>query len=126
MFNWLLRKQKAGYVPDTMDARDAQYELLFTGEKDLPKHYSWEKRLPFFRLQMWYPFCFKGSTKVVMEDFTEKPIRDIKIGEYVRTHTGIRKQVTEVMRRKWQGKVIKMRVYGVAEPIVCTLEHPQW
>ena len=68
--------------------------------------------------------CFAGRTRILMENFEYKPIKDIRAGERVITHTGEPKWVLEVMKRKWQGNTIKMKVYGIHHEIEATLEHP--
>lgn len=68
--------------------------------------------------------CFAGRTRILMENFEYKPIKDIRAGERVITHTGEPKWVLEVMKRKWQGNTIKMKVYGIHREIEATLEHP--
>jgi hypothetical protein len=68
--------------------------------------------------------CFAGRTRILMENFDYRPIKDIKSGEFVITHGGRVKRVSEVMKRKWQGNMIKMKVYGVHREIEATLEHP--
>jgi hypothetical protein len=68
--------------------------------------------------------CFPGNTEVLMEDFTYKPISKITVGDRVVSHLGNIKRVTETMKRKWQGNLIKFKIYGLNKQIECTLEHP--
>ena len=70
--------------------------------------------------------CFPPTTPVLTQGFLYKPIRDIKKGDLVFTHTGQLKRVTEVMRRLWQGKMRQITISGDYRPIVCTREHPIW
>jgi PKD repeat protein len=68
--------------------------------------------------------CLSSSTRVLMEDLTYLPISHIRNGDYVITHRGEKKRVTEVMRREWQGNSFKMWVYGFDRFIEGTFEHP--
>jgi len=68
--------------------------------------------------------CFSAGTRILMEDLSYMPISRINVGDYVITHRGEKKRVTEVMRRKWQGNTFKMWVYGFDRPIEGTAEHP--
>lgn len=70
--------------------------------------------------------CFPPTAPVLTQGFLYKPIRDIKKGDLVFTHTGQLKRVTEVMRRLWQGKMRQITISGDYRPIVCTREHPIW
>lgn len=68
--------------------------------------------------------CFPTETKVLMEDFTYKPIGKISVGEYVINHKGTLSQVTEKFKRKWQGRMMLIGVFGLPDTIECTLGHP--
>lgn len=68
--------------------------------------------------------CFPGNAEVLMEDFTYKPISKITVGDRVISHLGNIKRVTETMKRRWQGNLIKFKIYGLNKQIECTPEHP--
>ena len=68
--------------------------------------------------------CFSPNTRILMEDLTFKKISRVVVGDYVISHTGEKRLVTETMARKWQGNMIKMWIYGYDRPIEGTKEHP--
>jgi len=53
--------------------------------------------------------CLKGNTKITTNPiYTSTPIKEIKIGQKVLTHTGKFKPVEQVFERKYQGEMIKI------------------
>jgi len=71
--------------------------------------------------KMW---CFPYNTEVLMEDFNTKRISDINIGDYVISHTGKKQRVSDVMKRKYNGKLYSIKIEGLYKEIKCTEEHP--
>lgn len=68
--------------------------------------------------------CFSPNTRILMEDLTFKKISRVVVGDYVISHIGEKRLVTETMQRKWQGTTIKLWIYGYDRPIEGTKEHP--
>jgi intein/homing endonuclease len=68
--------------------------------------------------------CFPYDTEVLMEDFTTKRISDIRVGEYVISHMGQKKRVLEVMKRKYDSEMYRIKIMGNYDEILCTPEHP--
>lgn len=68
--------------------------------------------------------CFPADAKVLMQDFSYKPISEIRVGDSVITHKGRIRKVTETFQRKWQGTTKKIKLWGDYEPIEATTEHP--
>lgn len=68
--------------------------------------------------------CFPGYMRVLMEDFSYKKISHVVVGDRVISAMGNICKVTEKYKRKWQGRTVKLYVYGLETPIECTLEHP--
>jgi len=89
---------------------------------DLPKAYITKKLLPDY--QNGVPKCFPANARVLTEDFSFKEISKIRKGEYVYTHAGRSKKVTETFKRKWQGYIYKIRVAGIYKELELTAEHP--
>lgn len=70
-----------------------------------------------------YGRCVPGGTPVI----TSKgivPIEQIKVGDKVLTHKGNFKNVTEVFRRKYSGKLYNFGTLGNPETLSVTEEHP--
>ena len=68
--------------------------------------------------------CFPFYTNILMEDLSYKRISEIKKGEYVISHKGIPRKVTNIFKREYKNDFIQIKVKGLFEPIICTLEHP--
>jgi hypothetical protein len=69
--------------------------------------------------------CFKAGAMVTMADGTKKPIEQIAVGDWVRTHTGGTGKVTELHRRMYRGKFIVLAGQN-REVLWATEEHPFW
>lgn len=70
--------------------------------------------------------CQKAGTLITMADGSVKPIEKVKRGDKVLTHTGQKKQVTDLTCRplKENEKVYSIKFVGSNEPLVCTGNHP--
>jgi len=68
-------------------------------------------------------YCFPGSQEVLALNEL-KPISDIKINEMVISHSGRPRKVLDVIKREYEGEMIKIHSYGSPEPLVCTPCHP--
>ncbi|MHA1225115.1 MAG: C1 family peptidase [Candidatus Hodarchaeales archaeon] len=68
--------------------------------------------------------CFHYNTPILMENFSYRPIGEIREGDYVITHLGNVKKVIKKFKRKWQGNTLKIQIYGMYREIECSLEHP--
>ena len=71
------------------------------------------------------PFgCFVKDTNITIENYLQKPIQDIKIGEQVLTHKGRFKKVTKTFCRNYQGQILKIDCGGKLLTLSLTPEHP--
>lgn len=70
--------------------------------------------------------CFTSGTPVVLADGTTKAIETFTGDEFVVTHSGNARKVVRPVKTKWMGDVYKIHVAGIADPIVCTGNHPFW
>jgi intein/homing endonuclease len=68
--------------------------------------------------------CFPYNTKILMEDLTEKNICEVKVGDYVITHTGQKKKVLNISARKYDGYFIDLKFKGLYRNLISTTEHP--
>lgn len=69
--------------------------------------------------------CFSGNAKVLMADGTTKPIKNVKRGDFVVTHTGDAKLVTNIMSRKYSGHAYELQLIRHSnEKTLLTPEHP--
>ncbi len=127
--NSVLRRHKkvepmeTGLLPSPIDSRD----FLLSGQTYLPDNVP-DELPPLFQLepsnQGQSPSCFPGGTMILTEDMSYRPIREIRVGDIVYTHTGQKKEVTEIFRREWQGTMKRMKIWGDYREIVATQEHP--
>lgn len=115
---------KCSTLPDEQDTRDYVLVPESVKAETLPQAVDLSKYLPEVKSQGSLGSCFPGKTKVLMEDYSFKPIKEILIGERVFTHTGLLKKVTKLFKRKWQGRTYKIYPLGNFQEIECTPEHP--
>jgi len=66
--------------------------------------------------------CFTKNT-LILTNFSIKPISLIRKGEKVITHKGNLKKVVKTFKRKYKGKILKIKPLGNLE-IECTPNHP--
>lgn len=52
-----------------------------------------------------------------------KRIKDVVVGDYVITHSGSFKKVTDIYNREHRGMLTTIRYVGWPEPLVCTYDH---
>jgi intein/homing endonuclease len=93
--------------------RDAIYEMLNYAKKDFD---GVIQLLPFG--------CFVKDTNITVENYLQKPIQDIKVGEKVLTHKGRFKKVIHKFCRNYQGSILKIDCGGKLLTISVTPEHP--
>lgn len=67
--------------------------------------------------------CLTGDTKVTVEDFTSKPIKDIKIGDNVLTHKGRFRKVTHFFSRNYNDEIVNINCGGLLNFNI-TPKHP--
>ncbi len=69
-----------------------------------------------------YAWCLIGETPVLMENFTTKPLKDIKEGEYVRTRDGAKKVLASYLTKENADLYELLLMDG--RVIIGTGEHP--
>lgn len=67
--------------------------------------------------------CKNGSASVRMADGSIKQIKDIKIGEYVISGYGHKRLVTNVFKKPYNKKMVKVFVDGYSFPTIATPDH---
>ncbi|MDP2692237.1 MAG: Hint domain-containing protein [bacterium] len=67
--------------------------------------------------------CFPKGTKIWTGE-KNISIEDIRVGDYVLTHKNRLREVTQIMQKKYTGKMYNILFSGNNEPIICTEEHP--
>lgn len=67
--------------------------------------------------------CFSGDMPVQMADGTSKPISEVRVGDFVLTHLGRARRVTDVFCRKYTGTIYGIRAES-REALYCTRQHP--
>lgn len=67
--------------------------------------------------------CFPPTT-CVLTPYGIKPIEDVKVNDFVISHSGRSRKITAVMSKHYSGKLYKISSYGSSEDILCTPEHP--
>jgi len=70
-----------------------------------------------------YGRCVAPWTSIVTSTGIKR-IRDVHIGDKVLTHTGKFRTVTQVFRRKYTGRLYRIRTLGNVEELTVTEDHP--
>lgn len=69
-------------------------------------------------------WCFVGDTEILLENYTNKPIKDIEVGQKVITHIGEAKEVTKVFKREVDEDIVLLGVTGEYRLTGVTKNHP--
>lgn len=71
--------------------------------------------------------CFTDPDyPILTRDRGYVPISQIRVGDFVWTHRGRWRRVTELRRRQYTGEVFKFHVNGHPFPLELTATHPMW
>lgn len=112
----------------------------YANADDAAQHYGWygsfagQLVIPFVHVMELLPNvwpgsaqqrgdCQNGSDRVRMADGSEKAIRDIVPGEYVISAEGVKRKVTNVFKKPYNGKMVEISVTGYSEKIASTPDH---
>lgn len=68
--------------------------------------------------------CFRDPNTLILTARGYIAISRVRVGDYVLTHTGAWKRVTEVMQRRYTGDLFELFVRGVAQILSVTADHP--
>jgi hypothetical protein len=68
-------------------------------------------------------YCFSPDTYILTEN-GYIPIKNIKIGDMVLTHTGNFNKVLNTSKREYKGDMLEIRANGLTKPILSTPGHP--
>ena len=68
--------------------------------------------------------CFTGDTLVTVKNNGRKRIDSITEDDYVLTHEGTYEKVIGTNVRKYKGKMIELKAWGIPESVKSTPEHP--
>ncbi len=113
--DWKIQKRIKPYLGSTVGGhgRDAIYEML----KYLEDGFDGI-------IQILPAMCVVKDTKITVENYLQKPIQEIKVGEKVLTHKGRFKKVTKTFCRNYQGKISEIDCGGKMLTLKITPEHP--
>lgn len=70
-----------------------------------------------------FGMCLKAGTRILMGDLAEKPIEEIRVGDFVFDAFGDLQKVTKTFKRPYNGKINRIKVIGGKE-VYITDEHP--
>lgn len=68
-------------------------------------------------------WCLIGDTEILLDDYSRKPIKEIKIGDKVITHRGRIKKVLETMNREINEDIYELTILGSRKKINITGNH---
>ena len=112
--DWQIQRKIMPYLKSTVGGhgRDAIYEILDYAKKD------------FDGIVHLLPFgCFVKDTGITIENYLQKPIQDVEVGDKILTHKGRFKKVAQTFCRGYKGKILKIDCGGKIGFDV-TPEHP--
>ena len=101
------------------------YELLPEGFMDSSQVARSKATVHAGIYQMEFGACLEPST-LIQTDTGLREIQDVLIGDKVLTHKGRFRSVTRVMRRHYEGPIVKVSSYGLTGNTRITPEHPIW
>ena len=113
--DWIIQRKINPYLRSTVGGhgRDAIYEMLNYIKKD------------FDGIIHLLPFgCFVKNTNITVENYLQKPIQNVRIGEKILTHKGRFKKVTKTFCRNYRGRILKIDCGGKLLTVSVTPEHP--
>lgn len=70
--------------------------------------------------------CLLPSEHILTKGFLPRPIKDIRVGDQVFTHTGKLQVVTELKKRSFSGTVYHVQPWYFRPGLITTSEHPYW
>ena len=113
--DFFLQRKIKPYLDSTVGGhgRDAIYEML----KYVKEGFDGV-------IQLLPAMCVPPETGITIENYLQKPIKDIKVGEKVLTHKGRFKRVTQKFCRDYRGPLIKIDCGGKLLTLSVTPEHP--
>lgn len=113
---WDLRLGGSAQTPYTEDFSEFLRRLI-------PKPLGSNSYNPYVnKMPGWMPGCFVAGTPVLTyKGFI--PIEKISAGDYVVTHTGAYRRVTDTSSRTYDGTLRTISIDGVGT-LICTIDHP--
>lgn len=70
--------------------------------------------------------CIPDPNAPILTSEGYRPISDVRVGDFVYTHEKRWKRVTELKRRPYTGKSVRVRMRGLATPVWLTADHPMY
>lgn len=67
--------------------------------------------------------CLKPDSMIMMSDGVEKKIKNIKVGEYVISHTGKPRRVLRTIKHEYNGELCSIYAKGIYFPLETTCDH---
>lgn len=110
------------------DLEDKYIEILGAIDKELieQKHPGMLRQIEAGILLSTSMGCWQAGSKVLLGDYSQRNIEDVRIGDTVITHTGETSPVTKLFKRWHRGPAFEVQVCGIPEALTITPEHPFW
>ena len=68
--------------------------------------------------------CVAPETRIFLKNGNTLPIKDVKIGDEVITHTGKTRKVLKVFNREISEEICKLQTFFAGDPLLVTKNHP--
>jgi hypothetical protein len=71
-------------------------------------------------------YCHNPISQVELCNYNMTNIKDVQVGDRVKTHTGAYQRVSSVLSRDYKGEMLDIEITTAMRHIQCTPEHPFW
>lgn len=68
--------------------------------------------------------CLHPNSRITKKDYSNAPVCDIIAGDTIITHKGRGKRVTDIIRRPYDGEMLRLKISGLPDLLEVTPEHP--
>ena len=70
--------------------------------------------------------CHNPTSQVELYNYEMRNIKDVQVGDRVKTHTGAYQKVDSILSRDYDGEILDIEVTTAMRHLQCTPEHPFW
>ncbi len=110
-------------IPESeWDDRIAEQEANKSSLQHIRDKGNYGQRIPSYD-QDGKGYCLPSGQLVSMSDGGQKPIEEVRLGEFVNTASGEAKEVCQTHQRLYTGEMVGISVQGLERPLIVTADH---